>query len=93
MPITPQNLVRHEFCGLSIRIAKSSDPTQRGLRGKVTDETYKTLRIETKKGEKTVIKSNCVFVFTLPDKRKVEVDGRLLVSRPEDRIKKKFPRW
>ncbi|MBI5880863.1 ribonuclease P protein subunit [archaeon] len=43
--------------------------------------------------EKTVIKENCVFVFTLPNKQKVEVDGKLLVSRPEDRIKKKLPRW
>jgi ribonuclease P protein subunit POP4 len=93
MPITPQNLVRHEFCGLSIRIAKSTDPTQKGMKGKVIDETYKTLKIDTKKGEKTVIKENCIFVFTLPDKRKVEVDGKLLVSRPEDRIKKKFPKW
>lgn len=93
MPITPQNLVRHEFCGLSIRIVKSTDPTQKGLTGKVIDETYKTLKIETKNGEKIVIKENCVFVFTLPDKQKVEVYGKLLVSRPEDRIKKKFPKW
>ena len=93
MPITPQNLVRHEFCGLSIKIAKSTDSTQKGLSGTVIDETYRTLKIATKKREKTIIKSNCVFVFTLPDKRKVEVDGKLLVSRPEDRIKKKFPKW
>jgi len=93
MPITPQNLVRHEFCGLVISVVKSTDSTQKGLKGKVIDETYKTLKIDTKKGEKMVIKENCVFVFTLPDKRKVEVDGKLLVSRPEDRIKKKFPKW
>jgi len=93
MPITPQNLARHEFCGLTVKIAKSTDPTQKGLSGKVIDETYRTLKIDTKKGEKTVIKENCVFVFTLPDRIKVEVDGKLLVSRPEDRIKKKFPKW
>jgi len=92
MPITPQTLVRHELISLAVKIAKSTDSTQ-GLSGKVIDETYSTLRIETKGGEKTVIKENCVFIFTLPNKQKVEVDGKLLVSRPEDRIKKKLPRW
>ncbi len=93
MSITPQNLVRHELISLSVKIIKSTDPTQKGLSGKVIDESYNTLKIETKKGEKIVVKENCVFVFTLPDKQKVEVDGKLLVSRPEDRIKKKLPRW
>ncbi|MDI6806929.1 MAG: ribonuclease P protein component 1 [Candidatus Aenigmarchaeota archaeon] len=93
MPITPSNLVRHELCGLEIKIIKSTDPTQKGLKGRVIDETYHTLKIETKKGEKTIPKANCIFIFTLPDKTKVEVDGKLLVARPEDRIKKKFPRW
>jgi ribonuclease P protein subunit POP4 len=94
MPITAQNLVRHELCGLEVKIAKSTDPTQKGLRGKVIDETYNTIKIETKDGkEKIIPKANTVFIFTLPNKTKVEVEGKLLVSRPEDRIKKKFPKW
>lgn len=93
MPITPQNLVRHELIFLAVKVVESSDPSQKGLRGKVIDESYNTLKIETKNGERILIKENCVFVFTLPDKTKVEVDGKLLVSRPEDRIKKKFPKW
>ena len=94
MSITPQNLVRHELISLPVKIAKSTDSTQKGLSGKIIDETYKTLKIETKNGkEKTVIKQNCIFVFTLQDKQKVEVDGKLLISRPEDRIKKKLPKW
>jgi ribonuclease P protein subunit POP4 len=94
MPITPHNLVRHELISLAVKIAKSTDPTQKGLKGKVIDETYNTLKIETKDGkEKVIPKENCIFIFTLPDKTKVQVDGKLLISRPEDRIKKKFPRW
>lgn len=93
MPITPQNLVRHELISLPVKIVESTDPTQKGLSGRIIDESYNTLKIETKDDEKTVIKENCVFVFTLPDKQKVEVNGKLLVSRPEDRIKKKIPRW
>lgn len=93
MPITPHNLVRHELIGLNVKVEKSADTTQNDISGKVIDETYNTLKIETKGKGKTVIKENCVFVFTLSDKTKVEVDGKLLVSRPEDRIKKKFPKW
>ncbi len=93
MPIIPHNLVRHELISLPVKVIKSTDPTQSKLSGKVIDETYNTLKIETKNKEKTVIKGNCVFVFTLPNKTKVQVDGKLLISRPEDRIKKKFPRW
>ena len=93
MAITPQNLVRHEIISLPVKILKSTDPTQKKVSGKVIDETYNTLKIETKGKEKTVIKGNCIFVFTLPNKTKVQVDGKLLISRPEDRIKKKFPKW
>ncbi|MBI1978884.1 MAG: ribonuclease P protein component 1 [Candidatus Aenigmarchaeota archaeon] len=93
MSITAQNIVRHELIGLKVKIVKSTDSTQKGITGKVIDETYNTLKIETKDKEKTVIKENCVFIFTLPDKTKVQVDGKLLVSRPEDRIKKKLLKW
>ena len=94
MPITSQNIVRHEMIGLKVRMQDSTDNSQKGLHGKVIDETYNTLKIETRDGkEKTVIKENCIFVFTLPDKTRVQVDGKLLVSRPEDRIKKKLPKW
>ena len=93
MPITPKNLVRHELISLAVKIAKSSDPKQRELKGKVIDESYNTLKIEVKKKEKTIPKGNSIFIFTLPNKEKVQVDGKLLIGRPEDRIKKKFVRW
>lgn len=94
MSINTRNLVRRELMGLRVRVEKSTDPTQKGVTGKVINETYNALKIEAKDGkEKTMIKGNCVFIFTLPDKTKVQVDGKLLVSRPEDRIKKKFPEW
>ncbi len=93
MPITAQNLVRHELISLPVKIVQSTDSTQKNLRGKIIDETYNTLKVETKKGEKVIPKKNTVFIFTLPNEVKVQVDGSLLVSRPEDRVKKKFPKW
>lgn len=94
MPITEKNLVRHELCGLKVEVVESTDPTQKGLKGRVIDETYNTLKIETLDGKEEVIpKKISTFVFTLPNKKKVEVKGEILLGRPEDRIKKKLPRW
>ena len=93
MPITPQNLVRHELIGLNIEIKKSFNKSQNGLKGRVVGETYSTLRIETEKGEKVIPKDVAIFIFTLPNGTKVQVDGKILVGRPEDRIKKKLSRW
>lgn len=94
MPITPSNVVRHELISLPVKIAKSTDPTQKGLKGKVIDESYNTLKIETKEGkEKIIPKNNSIFIFTLPNKIKVLVDGKVLIGRPEDRIKKKIAKW
>ena len=93
MTITPHNIVRHELIGLSVRIAESTDPTQKGIKGKIIGETYNTLKVETKSKERVIPKENTIFIFTIPNGVKVQVDGSLLVSRPEDRIKKKFPKW
>jgi len=93
MPITPQNLVRHELVGLGVEIKNSKNKSQVGLKGKVAGETYSTLRIETKKGEKVIPKEITTFIFTLPNGTRVQVDGKVLVGRPEDRVKKKLPRW
>jgi len=93
MSITPENLVRHELIDLEVEVKKSTNPSQIGLKGKLIDESFKTLKIETKKGEKIIQKENTVFVFTIPDGTRVQVHGNLLLGRPEDRIKKKLPKW
>jgi ribonuclease P protein subunit POP4 len=93
MPITPQNLVRHELIGLNVEVKKSSNKSQIGLTGKVVGETYSTIQIETKKREKVIPKDIAIFIFRLPNGTKVQVDGKILVGRPEDRIKKKLSRW
>jgi len=91
--ITEKNLVRHELIGLEVKVKKSTNKSQIGIKGKVVDETYNMLVIETKKGERMVEKKSCVFVFKLPNGKKVEVEGWVLVGRPEDRIKKKLPNF
>jgi ribonuclease P protein subunit POP4 len=91
--ITPKNLIKHELIGLEVKIVKATNPTLKGRKGKVVDETYNMLVIDVGNKEIKVAKKDCVFRFTLPSKVKVEVDGKLLVGRPEERIKKNLPRW
>lgn len=91
--VDPENLARHELIGLDVQILKSKNKSMEGLNGVVVDESRQTLTIKTSKGEKKIPKDICVFVFKLPDGKKVKVDGELLVSRPEDRVKKKFKKW
>ena len=93
MEISEFNIVRHELINLYVEIINSNNKDTVGLKGKVINETYNMLEIETENGNKKITKNITVFKFTLPNGKKVKVDGKLLISRPEDRIKKKFPRW
>lgn len=91
--ITPNNVVRHELIGLNAEVTDAKNKSSIGLKGKIVDETYKTLVLENRRGEKQVFKENTTLKIILPDKRKVEVEGNLLVARPWDRIRKKLPKW
>ena len=84
--INGKNILAHELIGLDVCVTESSDSSRKGTRGVVVDETKNTLRIETKKGEKVVPKKECVFGFALPG-GEIEVDGKKLCFRPEDRTK------
>lgn len=92
MPRTPENLVRHELIGLPVTVSESSDAGKEGINGRVVDETRQTIMIQTDTGETRVPKDETVFHFTLETGEVVEIDGNLLVSRPEERTLKKFPR-
>ncbi|HSQ01906.1 MAG TPA: ribonuclease P protein component 1 [Methanobacterium sp.] len=92
--ITPQNIFRHELVGLHVEVVKSSHEGFTGIKGVVVDETKNTIKVEDVKGcEKIIPKNVATFRLTLPDNAVVEVDGRIIVARPEDRIKKKFRKY
>ncbi|MBS7624219.1 ribonuclease P protein subunit [Candidatus Bathyarchaeota archaeon] len=87
------HILQDEFIGLDVKVVKSTNPSCVNLRGRVIDETKNTFRIICKDGEeKVLIKENCVFHFTLLDKTIIEVDGKVLIGRPEDRVKKMIRR-
>ena len=91
-PITPRNLSTHELIGLDVKVVKDNNPSNVSIQGKVVDESRNTLTIQSSKGAKRVIKKNAIFMFTLPDYTAVEVQGSNLVSRPEDRVKRRTKR-
>jgi len=92
--ITPKNIFRHELVGLGVEVVKSTHNGFTGIKGEVVDETKNTIKVEDVKGcEKIIPKNVATFRFTLPDNAVVEIDGRIIVARPEDRIKKKFRKY
>ncbi|MBP2044903.1 ribonuclease P protein component 1 [Methanobacterium aggregans] len=92
--ITPQNIFQHEFIGLHVEVKESSHEGFIGINGKVVDETRNTITVETDDGvEKLVPKKASTFRFKLPEGAMVEIDGSVIVARPEDRIKKKFRKY
>ena len=97
MKITPHNLLQHELIGLRTEVEDGGNRNVRGLCGTIVDETRNMLVIENEhRKEKKIPKAGNILIFELPKDEdasrktgmKVRVRGDMLVSRPEDRIKK-----
>jgi len=91
--ISSRNLIRHELIGLKVEIAESSNRFHVGIKGLVVDETKNLLIIETEKGTKKVQKKGTSFIFTIPNGKKVKVNGTIIAKRPEERIKLRVKKW
>jgi ribonuclease P protein subunit POP4 len=91
--ISPKNLVRHELIGLTVEVAESTNKFQIGIKGTIVDETKNILTIETGNRLKKIQKKGSVFIFKIPDGKKVKVNGNKIAVRPEERIKLKVKKW
>jgi ribonuclease P protein subunit POP4 len=89
--VTP-NIIRHEFIGTEGKIAESPHAGYVGICGEVIDETKNTFTLLHTGKAKSIVKNSAVFNFKFSDGTIVEIDGRLLVGRPEDRLKKTVKR-
>ncbi|MEK6977935.1 MAG: ribonuclease P protein component 1 [Candidatus Hydrothermarchaeota archaeon] len=87
--IKPNNLLRHELLGLGCKVVKATNPSLVGLEGTAMDETKNMITLGVRGMEKRIPKREAVFQFTLRGGTKVEVDGKGLVGRPEDRVKRR----
>lgn len=91
MNVTP-DIIHCEFIGTEAKIVKSKNRDCKGIHGKIIDETRNTFTILHEDRKKKIIKDSSVFYFEFSDGTVVEIDGKLLVGRPEDRLKKRIRR-
>ncbi|AIF68790.1 hypothetical protein PAP_01755 [Palaeococcus pacificus DY20341] len=88
--MTRKTIIWHELIGLKAKIIKSPHQGFMHIEGYVIDETKNTLKIL---GDKLYIipKDQVEIEFEIGDK-KVIVDGKELIGRPEMRLKKRWRR-
>jgi ribonuclease P protein subunit POP4 len=91
MKISPDIICR-EFIGTQARIVQSHHIGYLGLAGPVIAETKNTLTLIHQGQNKSVIKDLASFDFEFNDGTTVNIDGKLLVGRSEDRLKKSVKR-
>ena len=84
--ITAENILSHEIIGLEAKIVESSNSQIIGLNGTVVYETKSMFTINTKEGFKKIPKNWNKWKFTLNDNF-VEIDGKSLTKRPQDRLR------
>jgi ribonuclease P protein subunit POP4 len=91
MKITP-DIIREEFIGTTGSVTESPHTGYLGISGEVLGETRNTFAINQEGRTKSVVKDQAVFQFQFSDGTIVEIDGKLLVGRSEDRLKKTIKR-
>jgi ribonuclease P protein subunit POP4 len=91
MKVTP-DIIREEFIGADTAVTQSPQASYMGIRGEVVGETRNTFTIQQQGKAKRVAKEHAVFQFQFSDGTVVEIDGKLLVGKPEDRLKKTVKR-
>ncbi|MEK6852512.1 MAG: ribonuclease P protein subunit [Nanoarchaeota archaeon] len=80
-------LLSKEFIGEIAEVIEAKNKSLVGIKGKIVDETRNLFVIDTSKGERKILKNQ----VTLKVKHKGKVyaiDGKLLVGRGYERLKK-----
>ena len=84
-----KKIIRGEWIGKTINIVQSKNNSLKGIKGKIIDETKQSFILEEKKNKrKRVLKNNIIFETKYQGKT-IKVKGKMVVGRPEDRIKLK----
>lgn len=91
MKVTP-DIIRYEFVGTNACVAKSPHADYVGVCGEVIGETKNTFTLRGEGSTKSILKQSAIFNFAFNDGTVVEIDGKLLVGRSEDRLKKSIKR-
>jgi ribonuclease P protein subunit POP4 len=86
------DILQQEFIGTYAKVEESTNSSLLGISGRVVDESKNTLVIQHENRNKAIAKGITVFRFTMSDGTIVEINGRMIVGRPEDRVKKRIRR-
>ena len=81
-----KEVVKYELIGSNLEVIDSKNKSLIGIKGKIIDETKNMLVLD---NEKKLIKSQSTFKIKFKNKI-IKIKGKLLVGRPEDRLKKKI---
>lgn len=87
MDYNNKNIVLSELIGLRCTVVSSLDRKQKGIAGKVIDETKNTIVLETRSGTRTIAKKSSVFRFNA-GRKSFTVNGKEINFRPHERIEK-----
>ena len=87
--IDKKNFARYELVGLGATVVDAKNKSLVGISGRVVDETRNTLTIENgSHAARKILKEQVTLRFK-QDHDEVTVDGKILLGRSEDRLKKK----
>jgi len=77
-------ITQDELIGKDVEVVNARNPSLKGMKGKITDETKNSFVLKTVKGSKRVMKKDADFHFA---NENITIKGENLAKRPEDRIK------
>ena len=82
-----RDVTKLELIGLDIEVVQAKNLSLIGLKGKIIDETKNTITIRKNNELKKLLKDQIIVNIKFP-KETIQINGKLLLGRPEERIKK-----
>ena len=83
-----RNIDKNELIGLDIEICEAKNKSNIGIKGRIVDETQHTIIVQVGNQKKRLIKKEVSFITKI-NNRTVKINGKIVVGRPHERIKKK----
>ena len=81
-----KNALKEELIGKNITIIHSKNSQEKGIQGKIVDETFHCLKIQTQGKINKMFKKNLIFRLET-DGTDIIIEGKNIEKRSEDRIK------
>ena len=82
-----RDMPRRELIGLEVEVVDATNKSLKGIKGVIIGETKNTLVIEHENTSKTVLKEQVTLDIRM-DGNIVRMDGKMLLGRSEERVKK-----